>query len=716
MATLLVDGFSHYGTGTAANATMLEGAWAALGALTKPAIPTWAVQDEGYWLSESGGVVNRLVLPASGVGPFYVAMSFGATSLPSTSNVRVIDFRDSSNRIMAALVLLSTGSLELINGDGTVLVSTSGPVVVASTRYHLEMSYTKAGAFELRVNAVSPSAISATGLAVGQTIVGVLTSNDIAQLGFLYVVGSGDTAPLYMKDLVVRDGTGTLNNGFEGDLKVATLFPAADTSTAGWTPEPRKKIGNGYLTIPTTASNNAGVTAVNAAALQLGAGDFTLESFVRFAALPASGHKAAILGMWNEGGNERSYQFYLDGTTGDLSFRISTDGLAGTVNTIVAYPWVPDTDTWYHVAIVRASAELLLFVNGIQLGLPIADTNTYFASTARLALGLQFDTSYVNNTSVGAWYDETRMTVGYARYTAPFTAPTAAFPRGSGSDAQWSYVALLAGYDSSLVDESSYARALTAYNSAVQTTADDGTYSYQTINQATPRDDTMMEAALIPATDILTTTANFSASDTVTVGTKDGSTAAVYTFKTALAAAFDVLIGATAQASVNNFIAAINAAAGSGTTYGTGTTANYDVNATQLPSAEMLVSANTAGTAGNSIAATSTATGATWAAATLLGGVNIPGPSNFTLQRLPIGTTVVKSLTLVTRNYKTDAGTCTDTHGFVGSLGTVSSGAAVPLPTSPAYHADTFETDPETSGALSPVSIISGKVQLNRTA
>lgn len=72
----------------------------------------------------------------------------------------------------------------------------------------------------------------------------------------------------------------------------------------------------------------------------------------------------------------------------------------------------------------------------------------------------------------------------------------------------------------------------------------------------------------------LTLTANPSAADTVTVGTD------VYTFVTALTGlANEVLIGATAALTADNFVSAVNGTAGAGTTYGTGTVAHTLVTA-----------------------------------------------------------------------------------------------------------------------------------------
>lgn len=714
MAQLFVEGFSHYGTGAAAAAAMLEGTWAELGGY--PGSPSWDTSGEGYWLFKDAATqtANRVVLPAS-VTDLIVSLSYGVDALPSKNHVlNIVQFRDVNNYVMGRITCDSTGIISLLNGDGTLLSATAGPVIAASTRYHLEMEYTTAGHFELRVDEVA--VIAASGLTFGFTPSLVFINNDTAQLALNFQDVAAGVQPLtWVKDLIVRDKTGTVNNGFAGDRKVATLFPNADTSVAGWAPQPRKTIGTGYLDC--SAAANACVTAAATTSLDLGVADFTLETFWRPHVLPVGGNIAVLMGKWNETGNQRSYQLYWDSATNEIKFRISTDGTAATVNNILAYPWTPDKDTKYNIALVRSAGELLLFVDGAQLGLPIADANTYFAGTSLFSINSQFDSGVVANTGTTGWYDELRVTPGVARYTAPYAVTTVAFGRNVGADPSFASVALLIGCDSSLSDESSFARALTARNGAVQATADDGTAGYQTIDQHSPRDDTFMEAALLPATDILTPTANFLNNETVTVGTKDGVAAAVYTFKTVLTpAAYEVLIGATDQDSINNLIAAINLGAGGGTLYGSGGVANFDVTASQLPSAQMLVTANTAGTVGNTIAATETAANAAWDTATLAGGVDIPGPSEFTFDRPPPGTTVVDSLTIVTRNYKSDAGTCTDTHAFVGPLGGSTAGAAAPLSTNPSYHSDIFEKDPDTAGSITPSTLNGGRVRLNRTA
>lgn len=82
-----------------------------------------------------------------------------------------------------------------------------------------------------------------------------------------------------------------------------------------------------------------------------------------------------------------------------------------------------------------------------------------------------------------------------------------------------------------------------------------------------------------------------------------------------------VLWGGTTAAALDNLKLAINAGAGAGTNYSTGTTAHSTVNATTNTDTEQTIEADTAGTAGNSITTTDTLTNGSWGSATLTGGL-----------------------------------------------------------------------------------------------
>jgi len=719
-----MDGFDTYGAGVAGASNMLAGVWAQVQAngsegLAGPGAPSWGARTGTHALAGVSAIgAYRLVLPAT-KGRVFLSCGFSCDGLPSADfRNQVCSFRDGSNAIIANLWVQSTGIIVLADAANAILATTQGPVIVSRNWQFLEMDFNQAaGDFVLRVDDATGAAtpvINASGLALGANPVGQITVLDfgVASLGF---------AATWIDDLFVRDSLGTVNNTFLGDRRVATLLADADTTTAGWSPRYYHMIGAGIL--DDTAAN-ACVSAATSTSLNVGAGDFTIESFVRFQALPSGSTKAVIFGKWDETANTRSYQLFLGSVAlngGALCFQTSTDGSNSTVLQPIVYPFTPELDTWYHIALVRASSELLLFVNGQQLGLPIADANVYFAGAAPLGLGGQVEApgTVIANTAVDGWFDETRFTVGFARYTTNFTPTSVAFPRGAGADPQWADVALLCGFDSIIQDESGFARALTARNGAVQKTVFDGSSVgvWSTLGKAAPDDNTFAEAPFLAATSILTLNAQPAANDTVTVGTKAGPSAAVYKFVATVAAAFDVLIDTTLQGTLQNLFNAINAGPGAGTKYGTSTTANLDVTAIQLPAGQMEVTANTLGTAGNAVATSVSLThGGGWTGATLSGGTNIPGPSDFKVQRPPPLTTIISAAQISFRGFKSDAGIATVNSALVGPLGAVTSAGAHSMTVSPDYYNDIYELDPDTAAQITPATLINGRIRINRGA
>jgi hypothetical protein len=626
----------------------------------------------------------------------------------------VVRLLNGANQHLYTVVVQTTGVIALRNPAGLV-ASTQNPVILAEAAHHYELLCNiTSGIFKLYIDS-----------ALVMDLSGISTTNagPIAQLGF--VTGVNNSLPAgttgYLTDLIVRNTTGTYNNAIMGDRRVATLMVNSDDlANQGWTARPIQRFGTGVLAHPT---GNGGLSCAATTDTSLGNGDFTLESQVRFYALPTGTQIAHIAGKWQADNNNRSWRLYKAGPSVDngmLVFQISTTGASGGVVTLLQWPWTPNIGEWYHVAVSRVSGQIRLFINGIMQGLPVADANTYFAATATTALMTQRDNGgAVANTGMLGWLDEFRLTKGVGRYTANFAPPTAAFPRNVGGDPSFASVVWLSGFDSGLLDESSFARALSTFGAQVPTADQPGDLAgnFLTINKRTPPyERSFIEAALIPATGLLTLSANPTNGETVTVGVKTGPAAAVYTFKTALASAFDVLIGVDVDASLNNLVAAILKAAGEGTTYGTGTTVNLSVSAAKMPTPQMAVTALIPGTAGNSIASTETLANGSWGAATLQGGADIPAFSQFGFERPPNNTTIIDSVTLVQRAWKTDSGPASLRQSFVGPAGAVDDGAVWAVTTAPTLYFDMFEEDPDTNAPVTPTTIVNGKVKINRTA
>lgn len=713
MTALFLDGFDTYGSAAVGIANMLTGAWAQVSPSSGPATPAWGARTGSLALVSNNDLGARLVLPATKTRIF-LSCGFAVRTLPvSNFTNQICSFRDGANAVIANLWVQSTGVIVLANAANAVLASTQGPVIVTQNWHFLEMDFNIAGqAFVLRVD--DPTGAATPAINVG----GLGLVGPVAQLTFIDGLG-GAAVQTWLDDLFVRDALGAVNNTWLGDRRIATLLASADTAAAGWSPRYYQKLGAGILN--NTVAQSA-VSAATATSLNVGSGDYTIETFVRFQALPGGASKAVIFGKWDETANQRSYQLFLGSVAlngGALCLQTSTDGTVSTVAQPIVYPFTPEIDTWYHIALVRSASNLLLFVNGQRLGLPIADANTYFAGAAPAGLGGQVETlgGAIANTSLTGWVDETRFTVGFARYTANFTPTVVPFPRTVGGDPQFASVQLLCGFDSLIQDESSATRALTARGGAVQKTVSDGPLVgvFSTIGKAIPDDNTFVEAPFLAASSILTLNAQPANNDTVTAGTKAGPATAVYTFKTVLAAAFDVLIDTTLQNTLQNLFNAINAGPGAGTKYGAATTANLDVTASQLPAGQMAVAANTLGTGGNAIATSVVLTnGGAWTGATLAGGTNIPAASEFKVQRPPPLTTIISAVQIAQRSFKSDSGTCSVNSALIGPLGGVTAAAAHNLTVSPSYYNDIYEADPDTAASITAATLINGRIRLNR--
>ena len=111
--------------------------------------------------------------------------------------------------------------------------------------------------------------------------------------------------------------------------------------------------------------------------------------------------------------------------------------------------------------------------------------------------------------------------------------------------------------------------------------------------------------AKIASQGVVTFSGQPSDTQTITIG------ATTYEFVASLVGANDVLIGASTAATLANLVAAVNGAAGEGTTYGTGTVANASATAVATSGTVITLTAITAGTAGNSIALSETASNVT---------------------------------------------------------------------------------------------------------
>lgn len=722
MAILWMDGFDHYGIGADGIANMLNGAWAEVDSAEGPEIPSFGARtgDAALKLSVTGRDGARRVF---GADYTVIMMSFGIylPALPDLNDrVTACAFLSAGTASQGTLFVQSDGSVDLRGPEtglnswrfGTLLGGTTGPVISAGTWHHVEVKFTVGagtGACEVRVD--ETVVLNLTNINTG--------SSQVNQMYFgipAITTGTPATVPddVYYDDAICRDTTGSVNNDFQGDLRVATLQPIANGANQGWSTRSIEKLGVGVLRVDDNGSRDSSVTFTDNAALEIGANSHTIEGFFRFEDVPVLSQSMTLIGKYNTDNDNRSWRILVDGPdlNGSLIFSTSSDGTFADLVNVHQFPFQPVKNRWYHIAVCRDGTTSRMFIDGVQVGIAQTDNRTYHDGNAPVSVsGSMTDATTVGaNTALEGWVDGVRITIGTARYTGNFTPPSGPLPTDVGGDPDYNDVELLLNFDNdATTDESSNAFSGTARNGAVREAPDDGD-AYQTIDALTPNDNNFIEADLVAATGTLTFTANALDTEQVTLG---GTT---YTFQATLVdAANNVQIGADAEESLDNLKAAVNLEAGAGTKYGTGTAMNPDAQLTDLPDEQVLATASTPGASGNSVTSTTTVTGASWTGATLSGGADIPSNSEFTLSDLPSEVTGVRAVSIVNRAFKTDSGSSSLQASFVTNGGSSDQGVDRSVTTSPTYYEDVFEEDPNTMGAITPSTLVNARIRVDRT-
>jgi hypothetical protein len=164
------------------------------------------------------------------------------------------------------------------------------------------------------------------------------------------------------------------------------------------------------------------LTIAGNANLWLGAGDFTVEFWVYSPTPPStSAAQYELVSFGTSGSTFRCFIFYASGSsTASAQFGI----YSGATNIITVNSVIPQ-NTWTHVAVTRSGSgtgNVRFYINGTQNA--TTGTNTTNFNTGNLGIGA----TPAGTNPAFVYIDDLRITKGFARYTASFTAPTAAFP------------------------------------------------------------------------------------------------------------------------------------------------------------------------------------------------------------------------------------------------------------------------------------------------
>jgi hypothetical protein len=184
---------------------------------------------------------------------------------------------------------------------------------------------------------------------------------------------------------VKQFGTGSMAFDGTGDWLVAPYQSALDLSTGDWTIE-------GWIYRASGTVDNADTVSVNSNS--------------------STSYAQARIQMVGSGG-------------GGISWRllVSNSSANGWLSTATGGTWT--TGTWYHIAAVRNGSNYNLYVNGTSVHSFTSSANIGLPSTPFTIIGAVHTGG---SNPLNGYIDDLRITKGVARYTANFTAPTAAFP------------------------------------------------------------------------------------------------------------------------------------------------------------------------------------------------------------------------------------------------------------------------------------------------
>ena len=169
-----------------------------------------------------------------------------------------------------------------------------------------------------------------------------------------------------------------------------------------------------YLTI----SDSYWASAINS-------GDFTIECWVRYTSL--SGNQELIGNRGDSGGDSSNgWAIRKKDTANSFILYWYEGGQFNYLNHTQGSQTAISADTWYHIAVTRSGNTWKLFLNGTAED-TVTDSGTIVTGTGnRLFIG-NFGVNYLNG-----YMDDLRITVGQARYTSNFTAPTSAHLTSAG--------------------------------------------------------------------------------------------------------------------------------------------------------------------------------------------------------------------------------------------------------------------------------------------
>jgi hypothetical protein len=388
---------------------------------TNTSYATSTISGSGYF----NGSTDWLLTPSTGqfnpAGDFTIECWFYMPSLPGTY-YELFGNYNANTATCWEFEITSTGVFNFYTNGGTPRISTASSAIKPNTWYHACM--TRSGTtITGYINGVSVGTYTQSG-SFGSATLPVYIASQSASLPFKGYISDArlvNGTCVYTSNfippavpLTAISGTNLLLNFTNAGIYDSAMMNNAITVGAAQISTAQYKFGSSSISFNGTTSYLSNLN--NSLNYAFGSGDFTIEFWLYASTLPTNPASAQLFDTRPASTNGAYPLIYLyyDGT---IRFYVSSADRI-TSSTI-------STSTWYHVAVCRSSGSTKLFINGTQSGSTYTDATVYLAGNA--LIGASYSGNPTISNFLNGYLDDIRVTKGYARYTANFTAPTSAF-------------------------------------------------------------------------------------------------------------------------------------------------------------------------------------------------------------------------------------------------------------------------------------------------
>ena len=230
----------------------------------------------------------------------------------------------------------------------------------------------------------------------------------------------------YVTMLLHGDGTnGAQNNTFlDSSTNNFTITRNGNTTQGSFSPYGSN--WSNFLNGSSGAGGGPYLSFPNSSTMQLGSGNFTIEAWCYFNVVQES----TIIARYPFDSTNNEWNF---GTGSSLipNFSYTTGGntTAGSVGGSGAL----STNTWYHIAVVRNSSTLTMYINGTSVATSSISA-TIYSGTTTTTVGCYAQSAYPGGYAVPNGYlSNVRVVKGTAVYTSNFTPSTTPLTAISGT-------------------------------------------------------------------------------------------------------------------------------------------------------------------------------------------------------------------------------------------------------------------------------------------